>query len=217
MAAFCSYHQIPGIYNACYDDRFTSYYYYHQNPLALVRWINQKIQIFVFVHEKDLMYSHHWFPVYVQYQTQSYVGYSDNHNAMHAAIVSGDAESYDHYQQFMMHAGEEEEEDDDIVLNEEELRVWNSLDEDLVVYDSSNVDDDGLSQQTITEHLKTRNHHHLVGNDQICVVCQDCLFREDEKIATLDCGHGFHVGCITSWMMLKNCCPLCRGIGIRCL
>ncbi|KAL6561333.1 hypothetical protein OROMI_016934 [Orobanche minor] len=221
MAAFCRYHQFPAVYNACYDDIFTSYYFHHQNPLAPVRWVDKKIPIFVFVHEKYLMYSHHWFPVYVQYQTQPYVGYSYTHNVIHVASVSGGAVSNDHYQQFMMDCDDswvmnarEEEEDDDILLNEEELRAWNSLDEDLVVYDSSDVDDDGLSQQTITQHLKTRNYH-PVGNAQICVVCQDCLLQEDEKIATLDCGHGFHVGCITSWMMLKNSCPLCRGMGIR--
>ncbi|PIN08982.1 hypothetical protein CDL12_18438 [Handroanthus impetiginosus] len=76
----------------------------------------------------------------------------------------------------------------------------------------------GLSEDTITKHLKTRmNKTEDVDEDceaEICVICQDCLFEGEDEIATLDCRHEYHVGCIKNWLMQKNSCPLCNAKGV---
>ncbi|PIN05882.1 putative E3 ubiquitin ligase [Handroanthus impetiginosus] len=76
---------------------------------------------------------------------------------------------------------------------------------------------DGLSEDTITGRLKTRSINTATDEDHeiLCVVCQDCLFQGEDKIATLECGHEYHEGCIKNWLMRKNSCPLCNAIGIR--
>ncbi|PIN08983.1 hypothetical protein CDL12_18439 [Handroanthus impetiginosus] len=59
-----------------------------------------------------------------------------------------------------------------------------------------------LSEDTIMKNLKTRSSFDLNraedddDEDERCIVCQDCLSEGEDKIATLDCGHEYHVGCI---------------------
>lgn len=53
------------------------------------------------------------------------------------------------------------------------------------------------------------------GEEEVCSICLARLHQEDETIATLDCGHGFHTHCITQWLMKGvNVCPLCRGTAL---
>ncbi|GER31617.1 RING/U-box superfamily protein [Striga asiatica] len=122
----------------------------------------------------------------------------------HQASFSGRPEN-EHYQL---------EEEHETVLNEEEIAAdW--LVDHVVVYDSADVDDEeGLCEETISKNLKLKDGMEPEADSQICVVCQDCLFGEDEKIAVLDCGHDFHARCITSWLMVNNSCPLCKATGI---
>ncbi|KAL3624772.1 hypothetical protein CASFOL_031440 [Castilleja foliolosa] len=212
MAAFTSL----AVNNAYYDNRFTSQSLHHHYPI-------QNEAIFGYIHAGyTLMYSQYWVPLYyLQYQPQS-CDVSWILNAQDDEEEEDREESND-YHQFMPCDDEslilnaQEDEEEEIELSEEELREWDLLDGELVFYDASD-DDDGLSEDTVTKHLKTRDHdHHQLSGDsaEICVVCQDCLFQEDEKIATLDCGHDFHMECIKSWLMVKNNCPLCKEIGIR--
>ncbi|GFQ01076.1 E3 ubiquitin-protein ligase mbr2 [Phtheirospermum japonicum] len=216
------FHSPAAVNNAYYDNMFTLY---SHNPTApAINMGYQNAAIFGYVHAGyALMYSQYWVPLYyLQYQPQPC---HDDSWILNAQEQDHVAQS-NYYHQFMpcddesliLNAQQEEEDDDDeIELNADELREWDLLDGELVFYDASD-DDNGLSEETITKHLKIRDchqHQHIVDNAQICVVCQDCLFDENEKIATLNCGHDFHAGCIKSWLMLKNCCPLCKGMGIN--
>jgi hypothetical protein len=40
------------------------------------------------------------------------------------------------------------------------------------------------------------------------MICQEHL--NDEVVRT-DCGHSFHVGCISDWVIRNDTCPLCRS------
>ncbi|KAF0741402.1 hypothetical protein Ae201684P_017478 [Aphanomyces euteiches] len=43
--------------------------------------------------------------------------------------------------------------------------------------------------------------------------CPICLgdYASNDDIRELPCGHGFHVGCIDSWLRLNKLCPLCKA------
>jgi len=34
-------------------------------------------------------------------------------------------------------------------------------------------------------------------------------FERGDAVKTLPCQHGYHLGCIDSWLHLKNACPVC--------
>ncbi|KAL3653315.1 hypothetical protein CASFOL_002996 [Castilleja foliolosa] len=76
---------------------------------------------------------------------------------------------------------------------------------------------DGLSEETITKHLKTSNGPKKEG--ELCPVCLNDLSESDKKtkinIGILDCGHEYHEECIKPWLTRKNCCPLCDAVGIN--
>ena len=40
--------------------------------------------------------------------------------------------------------------------------------------------------------------------------CSICLAALDKSLATLSCGHHFHLGCIGRWVLKNESCPLCR-------
>ncbi|KAL3849380.1 hypothetical protein ACJIZ3_011262 [Penstemon smallii] len=76
---------------------------------------------------------------------------------------------------------------------------------------------DGLSESMIARNLKTRDCNlvtHGDDEDKICVVCQDSLCQENEKIATLDCRHEYHQDCIGKWLLQRNFCPVCKATAI---
>ncbi|GER48195.1 RING/U-box superfamily protein [Striga asiatica] len=77
--------------------------------------------------------------------------------------------------------------------------------------------DEGLCEEIISKNLKLKDDQCTEDDDpnKICVVCQDCLLRDHDKIAGLDCGHDFHARCIAKWLMRKNSCPLCKATGIK--
>lgn len=39
-------------------------------------------------------------------------------------------------------------------------------------------------------------------------------YAENERIGTLDCGHEYHAGCITEWLLVKNLCPVCKTTAV---
>ncbi|KAL3812507.1 hypothetical protein ACJIZ3_013775 [Penstemon smallii] len=77
---------------------------------------------------------------------------------------------------------------------------------------------DGLSLSIIARNLKTRDCNFVrQGDDEdvICVVCQDGLSQENEKIGILDCGHEYHQDCIGRWLLQRNFCPVCKATAIH--
>ncbi|XP_012854494.1 PREDICTED: E3 ubiquitin-protein ligase MBR1-like [Erythranthe guttata] len=73
-----------------------------------------------------------------------------------------------------------------------------------------------LSEETIVKNLRTRASSMEINDvdyeQEVCVVCLDDLFGENEKvIATLGCGHVYHVECIKNWLLRKNECPMCKS------
>lgn len=43
-----------------------------------------------------------------------------------------------------------------------------------------------------------------------CVICLDCLNSKHSIVAT-DCGHVFHLECLSEWIQKSRTCPECRG------
>ncbi|XP_011073573.1 E3 ubiquitin-protein ligase MBR2-like [Sesamum indicum] len=81
-----------------------------------------------------------------------------------------------------------------------------------------------LSDATVSNYLEKRSRPSCggVGDGEgiICVVCQDRLHCHDDggegmmMIATLGCGHEYHVPCIKQWLLRQNVCPLCRTLTV---
>ncbi|CAN8288136.1 unnamed protein product [Cochlearia groenlandica] len=83
----------------------------------------------------------------------------------------------------------------------------------------------GLPEEEVKNHLKTRT---CFGNkpekesssssspqakdieSEPCTICQES-FKNEEKIATLDCGHEYHAECLEKWLIVKNVCPICKS------
>ncbi|KAI3703886.1 hypothetical protein L1987_74082 [Smallanthus sonchifolius] len=101
------------------------------------------------------------------------------------------------------------------VLPEEEL---------LALGEQTGNTDSGLSDNFISDHLKTRTfasfRHHsedLMPADEepnFCVICQMEL-EDQEKIGILDCCHEYHEKCIKKWLVVKNNCPICKSTALR--
>ncbi|KAJ0242316.1 hypothetical protein HA466_0207970 [Hirschfeldia incana] len=74
----------------------------------------------------------------------------------------------------------------------------------------------GLPEEDVKNHLKTRTCS--VTNlaqtkdreSEPCTICQES-FKNEEKIATLDCGHEYHAECLEKWLVVKNVCPICKS------
>ncbi|CAK9136614.1 unnamed protein product [Ilex paraguariensis] len=79
--------------------------------------------------------------------------------------------------------------------------------------------DGGLLRKTMLEHLKigvvskTRSESkelESIGEQpETCVICL-AEYEDLEQIATLDCGHEYHMKCIGQWLRKGKCCPLCK-------
>ncbi|KAA8537773.1 hypothetical protein F0562_027647 [Nyssa sinensis] len=71
----------------------------------------------------------------------------------------------------------------------------------------------GLSEETILKRVKQRKYLTIALGAQLeaepCCICRE-EYKEEEDIATLDCGHEFHTDCIKQWLMQKNLCPICK-------
>ncbi|KAG2543817.1 hypothetical protein PVAP13_9NG768977, partial [Panicum virgatum] len=53
------------------------------------------------------------------------------------------------------------------------------------------------------------------GEDKILAECAICLseFAPEEEIHVLpQCGHGFHVACVDTWLGAHSSCPSCRRV-----
>ncbi|CAF2101319.1 unnamed protein product [Brassica napus] len=43
-----------------------------------------------------------------------------------------------------------------------------------------------------------------------CTICQE-NYKNQDKIATLDCRHEYHAECLKKWLVIKNICPVCKS------
>jgi hypothetical protein len=51
--------------------------------------------------------------------------------------------------------------------------------------------------------------HTRVWDHEDCVICQE-HFKSGPDFTKLQCGHSFHIGCLTTWMDVNKSCPTCR-------
>ncbi|GAB2276013.1 hypothetical protein Dimus_010755 [Dionaea muscipula] len=51
------------------------------------------------------------------------------------------------------------------------------------------------------------------GDDIKCSICQE-EYVTGEEVGKLGCGHMHHIGCIQSWLRLKNWCPICKAAAV---
>ncbi|KAF8052381.1 hypothetical protein N665_1564s0003 [Sinapis alba] len=81
----------------------------------------------------------------------------------------------------------------------------------------------GLPEEDVKNHLKTRTCSVINLAEESssspqtkdretepCTICQES-FKNEEKIATLDCGHEYHAECLEKWLIVKNVCPICKS------
>ncbi|KAK9063854.1 hypothetical protein SSX86_017726 [Deinandra increscens subsp. villosa] len=75
----------------------------------------------------------------------------------------------------------------------------------------------GLSEETISEHLHVYTTQGKIADGEEAETCTICLdeFGENEKVGMLECRHKFHSECITSWLLSKNSCPMCRSTALK--
>ncbi|XP_068465228.1 probable E3 ubiquitin-protein ligase ZFP1 [Phaseolus vulgaris] len=76
-----------------------------------------------------------------------------------------------------------------------------------------------LLDEIIARQIKTKTY--LLPNNSgevaveeqeidLCIICQD-EYKNKQEIGILQCGHGYHVDCIRTWLHEKNVCPLCKS------
>ena len=46
------------------------------------------------------------------------------------------------------------------------------------------------------------------SKDEVCIICLDA-FRSGETVATINCGHMYHVGCLAQWAEQSRRCSIC--------
>ncbi|KAI9127956.1 hypothetical protein K1719_000949 [Acacia pycnantha] len=71
----------------------------------------------------------------------------------------------------------------------------------------------GLSEDTIMKLMKHQIFMSVMTESSTdlepCCICQE-QYADGEDVASLDCGHEFHINCIKQWLMQKNLCPICK-------
>ncbi|CAN8259309.1 unnamed protein product [Cochlearia groenlandica] len=78
----------------------------------------------------------------------------------------------------------------------------------------------GLSEEDVEDFLKRRtslstriNLEEAPSTDletNSCTICQES-YKNQDKIATLDCKHEYHAECLKKWLVIKNICPICKS------
>ncbi|KAF2548841.1 hypothetical protein F2Q70_00023398 [Brassica cretica] len=43
-----------------------------------------------------------------------------------------------------------------------------------------------------------------------CTICQE-NYKNQDKVAALDCRHQYHAECLKKWLVIKNICPVCKS------
>ncbi|KAM3216474.1 E3 ubiquitin-protein ligase Praja-2-like [Capsicum annuum] len=95
------------------------------------------------------------------------------------------------------------------------------LEEELEIQEEEETDDSN-EWMDMSEYFETRTHYgpspamDIDGDpvvDEEQEVCAICLaeYTHEGIIASLECGHEFHVECINKWLQRKRTCPFCRA------
>ncbi|WOL04626.1 E3 ubiquitin-protein ligase [Canna indica] len=68
----------------------------------------------------------------------------------------------------------------------------------------------GLSEEMVSRCMVEAIYHssHQIQQGK-CTICLE-EYEDSEKLGRLNCGHDFHVCCISQWLQMKNVCPICR-------
>ncbi|KAG6475402.1 E3 ubiquitin-protein ligase RLIM-like [Zingiber officinale] len=71
----------------------------------------------------------------------------------------------------------------------------------------------GLSKEAVKSCIATRVYHSSQqmedDEEKKCAICLE-EYKGKDNLGRLECGHDFHVGCISEWLRMKNACPICR-------
>ncbi|OQN96620.1 hypothetical protein B0A48_17050 [Cryoendolithus antarcticus] len=74
------------------------------------------------------------------------------------------------------------------------------------------------SQPLPTTALAQDLTHHWRRKQRECVVCLEEYIDGISRVMSLPCGHEFHEGCITPWLVTRRrTCPICKGDVVRSL
>ncbi|GJQ10326.1 hypothetical protein GpartN1_g2117.t1 [Galdieria partita] len=76
---------------------------------------------------------------------------------------------------------------------------------------SSTEKEDSTSQLLYKSTIPIRKYflgQHVVPNE-VCAVCLEAV-ETNTHLRLLPCGHGFHISCITRWLIRGSRCPLCN-------
>lgn len=86
---------------------------------------------------------------------------------------------------------------DHIPFNEQDNEEWND-------YENTDEEDHPIEHVILTP-VSEQNI-----KDDLCVICFINLNQEPNVVETI-CKHQYHNNCITNWIQIKKCCPLCNG------
>ncbi|CAH8358294.1 unnamed protein product [Eruca vesicaria subsp. sativa] len=113
---------------------------------------------------------------------------------------------------------------DDYVDDHEDMRLDiedMSYEELLALSEDIGTVKTGLSEETVKDLVKRRTSISTRINleeappstdleTDFCTICQE-NYKNQEKIATLDCKHEYHAECLEKWLVIKNVCPICKS------
>lgn len=72
----------------------------------------------------------------------------------------------------------------------------------------------GLSEEAISCCLQELTHCPSSQRDSeendSCAICLED-YKDQDNLGRLGCRHDFHAGCIRSWLLIKNACPICKA------
>ncbi|XP_078434971.1 uncharacterized protein LOC144705966 [Wolffia australiana] len=70
----------------------------------------------------------------------------------------------------------------------------------------------GLTEEALSKSLKRSlfSDPRPGGQAIRCVICLD-RYEDGDELAMLRCGHEFHCRCVTTWLRIKNACPICKA------
>ncbi|PON94621.1 43kDa postsynaptic protein [Trema orientale] len=119
-----------------------------------------------------------------------------------------------------------EEYDDDDDDDDDELDVDELTYEELIALgEFIGVEERGLSPNEISlclnpiisSNKSPLNHDHEIINKSSstagidrCVICQ-IEYEDGESLVALPCEHPYHSECISKWLRIKKCCPICSS------
>lgn len=103
--------------------------------------------------------------------------------------------------------------------NDNEYDIWTDVDSS----ENNENNDDNLYNDEEDNHLydveDDYQHNYSTGlipvseqnvKEDLCVICFINLNQEPDVVETI-CKHQYHNNCISNWLHVKRCCPLCNG------